>query len=167
MMSTVTTTDALHQAIVDAMRAKFGTSVAQYGAYEEWGEGDGDAVREIKTPALLTQVERMEIADTEDPDPLGRMAWNFSLAIHCVLSVLTENLQQTLPQFAAAVGALVLPPLTGDQIKRGNSWGLGGAVENPEGLQCDPGEFTPGLNGRDSWVVRWTQTVYLAEEVPL
>lgn len=166
-MSTVTTMDALHDSILESLRARFSDRVAQYGAYEPWDEADGDADKQIITPALLLEIEDFDIPDLDDPDPLGRLVVSASISIHCVLSVQTERLQQTLPQFAAAVAAVVVPPLSGDQYQRGNLWGLGGAVEIPEDVQAQPAGFTPGLNGRDSWVVRWTQTVYLDEEVPL
>jgi hypothetical protein len=162
----VTTFEALHQAIVEALRERFGDRIATYGAYEPWDPIDDQPTARIQTPALLLEVEDFAEADLESPDPLGRLALTCTLAIHCVLSIQTERLQQRLPQLAAAVLSLVGSPQVGQRFRRGNQWGLGIAADPAERPQAQAGEFSPGLHGRDSWLVRWEQTVYLSEALP-
>jgi hypothetical protein len=159
--------DALHEGIVDACRAHFGARIRQYGAYEPWDamtdEPEGPA---LETPALLLEIEGLADADLEYPDPTGRLAQECSWVLHCVLSNRTARLQQTLPQFAAAVLALVRPARAGGHRDRGNLWGFGGAVEEPRNVSAQPAAFTPGLHGRDSWAVRWDQIAYLDDSLP-
>lgn len=165
--NTFTSMDAVHDAVIAALRAKFGDRVAHYGAYEPWAEGAETPEGALLTPALLLEVEDFSIDDAEDPDPLGRLAVRCSVAVHCLLSIQTQRLAQTLAQFAAVVASLVMPPLAADALQRGNDWGLGGAAGLPAAVSAQPAGFSPGLNGRDSWVVRWEQVFYLDQEVPL
>jgi hypothetical protein len=164
--SPVTTLDAVHAAILAAARTRFGSLIAQYGAYEPWDEEvEPEApLASVQTPALLLEIEGLARADT---DALGRFGVDATCVLHCVLSLSTPRLQQTLPQFAAAVLALVDESVTGTSYLRGNDWKLGGAASYPTNLQAQPAAFTPGLNGRDAWLVRWDQTFYLSTELPL
>lgn len=161
-----TTLDAVHDAILAAARARFGALVAQYGAYEPWDVEEEPAapLASLQTPALLLEIENLARADA---DALGRFGIDATCVLHCVLSLSTPRLQQTLPQVAAAVLALVDESVTGTGYLRGNDWGLGGAASYPTNLQAQPAEFTPGLHGRDSWIVRWDQTFYLSTALPL
>jgi len=168
-LNETTTLRAVHSAIVAAARAWFGDAVQQYGAYEPWGAGgeNPDADAEIKTPALLLELESIEPDDTDAHGP-GLIAVRCAWAFHAILSQRTDDLQIALPEFAAAAIALIRraeslpygPPLNG------NRWGLGEAVGVPEAVSARPGPFTPGLNGRDSWLITWEQVVYLPETLP-
>lgn len=167
-MSTTTTLDELHDAITGTLRDWFADRVAQVGAYEPWDPVSEAVPASLVTPALLLECEG--VAQTPWQDAGGRLALSCTWVVHCVLSIQTERLQQTLPQFAAAVMGLVLAqcPAGGgglDEQVRGQLWGLGAAVEPPEEVQAQAGEFVPGLHGRDSWVVRWEQVAYLSGEL--
>lgn len=158
--SPTTDMDAIHAAIIDALRAHFDYRVVQYGAYEEWDEVDGQAETAILTPALLLQFESEDYGLREDP--AGRLVVRCSFALHCVLSVQTERLQVTLRQFASEVAtAVMFPAASRNQPRRGQRWGLGAAAEYPERVNAAAGDFSPGLNGRDSRIVRWDQEFYL------
>ena len=167
MAAPTTTIKAVFQAIEDALRAHFGAAIEQYGVYQPWDPVEGAAEPVLKTPALLISLDAMPIdeADTHAP---GRIGIRCAISIHAILSILTEDLQIALPELAAAVTALVrqteldplAPPLNG------NRWGLGDAISPPEAVSAEPAEFTPGLNGRDSWTVSWEQVVYLPETLP-
>lgn len=165
MSGATTTLDALHEGILEGLRARFADRITHYGAYEPWDDLADGPDQLVRTPALLLEVEDLAEALLDRPDPFGRLAVTVGLAIHCVLSMRTERLQQALPQFAAAVLATVLPQ-HGVGFGRGERWGLGDALSDPEGPTAQPGEFRPGLHGRDAWIVRWTQTLYLDPALP-
>lgn len=162
-----TTIRAAHQAIEDGLRAHFGASVRQYGAYQPWDPTEDEPETELLTPALLLELESIDPDETEDQMP-GRVALRCAWTVHAMLSIRTEDLQIALPELAAAVVALVRqqqsppspPPLNG------NRWGLGEAVGVPEAVSARPAEFVPGLHGHDSWAVTWEQVTYLPETLP-
>jgi hypothetical protein len=164
-VSPTTTMDAVHAAIIAAMRARFGAQVKTYGAYEEWDPLDDEPTGKLVIPALLLELD----ADDYDgqSDPTGRLAMTGSWVMHCVLSVKTDNLQQTLRQFSAVVASVILPSDPSGQPRRGNRWGLGGACDLPVRVTGQAGGFSPGLHGRDSRIIRWEQTFYLDEALPL
>lgn len=162
-----TTVRAAHQAIEAGLRAHFGSAILQYGPYQPWDSVDDEPETELLTPALLLELESIDPDDAALHQP-GRIAIRCAWAVHAVLSIRTEDLQIALPELAAAVMTLVRknetdparPPLTA------NRWGLAEAVGPPEALSARPGEFTPGLNGRDAWIIAWEQTLYLPQTLP-
>lgn len=166
-MAETTTVRDLFDAIETALRIYFGTSIRQYGAYEPWDPIEDEAEPDLRTPALLIELESLEPDASEEQIP-GQIAIRASIAVHVILSILTDQLQIALPELAASVIALVRKRQT--EILRaplsGNRWGLGDAVEIPEAVSAQPAEFRPGLHGHDSWVVRWEQIVYLPETLP-
>lgn len=164
MKPTTVTMDHVHDAIIQAARDHFGDDVEHYGAYSPFDPDTGEAIPVMQTPALLLEVEDFSVSVDEEADPYGRMLISASFVFHCVLSLETARLQQTLPQFAGAVAALVLPPPTAESVYRGNTWGLSPAIGRPSFVTAQPDEFTPGLHGRDSWGVRWEQRIYLNTE---
>jgi hypothetical protein len=162
-----TTLSAVHDAIIDALQARFGARVRQFGAYEPWDYDTESADPDLRTPALLIELESIG-PDGDDIHTPGRVALRCNWAIHAALSIRTEKLQTELREFAAAVVTTLRrsdpsAPLT---PTNGNRWGLGKAVGAPEGVSAQPGEFRPGLNGRDSWLITWDQIVYVDDELP-
>lgn len=159
MMTQTTTLDALLDAIVADLLAVFGDRCAQIGAYGPWDTLTDTEAEALVTPALLVELESFEIDDAFDA--AGRCQVRCTLGIHCVLSQETARLQQALAQWAAEVARRVRYPADPDNNWDGNTWGLAGAVDAPQRITGQPGEFSPGLHGRDGWVVRWEQVVYL------
>ena len=164
-MATTTTMDAAHDAIVATMREHFGDKVLAVGAYEPANPYTGGLTETLETPALLLELSGFRVSE-DDQHQIGRLACDCSWAIHCVLSLSTPRLQQTLAQFSAAVVSLVLPPITTDDWTRGNLWGLDDAADPPRSVSASPNQFSPELNGRNAWAVRWDQIIYLNEELP-
>lgn len=165
-MKNTTTIEALFGAIVSALSETFSDRVATIGAYEPWADSSGDESEPIKTPVLLLELESLD--QDEDIAPRqtkGRTAIRCSWAVHAILSLSTERLQQALPELAASIMALVRKHETYSYVtQRGNRWGLEIACDYPSSISAQPAAFTPGLNGRDSWVVRWEQVVYLSDD---
>lgn len=156
-----TTMRAAHEAILATARAAFGSAIRQYGAYEPLGS-PAMPETELLTPALLLELEGFEQEDEDgargDSRVLVRCAW----ALHIWLSALTPSLQVALPELASDLLILIR---TRDhdlrRAQRGNRWGLGPACGYPQRVEAMPAQFQPGLNGRDSWLVRWDQSLYL------
>jgi len=69
-------------------------------------------VENLVTPAALVAVENLE----QSPDAVsdGRLSMEVSLAVHCILSHKTPNLEQALDSFSQQVAVLA----------HGNYWGL-------------------------------------------
>lgn len=160
---TVASLSSVHEAILAGLQAQFGDRIARYGAYQL--EDDfGDPEREIVVPALLLDLESFT-TDLAEPDPWGRLPLRCTWTIRCLLSVQADDVQLLLRQLAAAVVSAIVPLAHEDAMRRGQDWGLGSAVglpEAPDALREDL-----GLNGVGCWLVRWVQTVYVAEELPL
>lgn len=142
-----------HEILIDNIVQHFGDSLDSVEAYfpadTENTEESGMA---INTPAALVAVDMLE--DGEDPgDDRDGIVCNVS--IHCVLSTLTPNLDIELRNFAAEMMR---------SIKRNSFGGVcEGKAERPEGITAVPGRFEGGKNGYDSFVVSFTQTVFLGE----
>lgn len=160
-----TTLSAVHDAILDAFKARFDERIAWYGAYEPIDALTDEAVSAIQAPALLLELESESYDGTADP--VGRLAVDCVWNMHCLLTVRTEQLQITLRQMASAVASVILPKDSASQPRRGNRWGLGSAVEWPNGVSALPGRISPGFHGFDERIVRWEQRVYLDDEFPL
>lgn len=156
-----TTLGALQDAVLAALREQFADRIARYGAYELDDQLTGEPDAAIATPALLFQVERADAEPADPPDPFGRLAVRCQCAIHCLLSVRTERLQAALLDLASEVLASVVLCPHLPCSPRGNRWGLGIAADEPDSASIAEGGFRPGLNGVDSRVVNWDQTIYL------
>jgi len=165
-MSAQPTTDmrALHAAIEETLRTRFGAGTFYFYQHDPLGPYDET---EIQTPALLLELEGFEQDDTEQNNRAReRVPVRCTLALHAVLSINTERLQLELRELAADLLITIRArehALT--RSTRGNRWGLGPAADFPERVEAMPAEFTPGLNGRDSWVVRWEQVFYFSNTV--
>ena len=164
-MSPTTTLLALQDAILAGYRARFGDRVRSYGAYEP-ADPLSDEPADLATPALLLELESIELEPGTDPE--GRLPLRCTWALHCVLSAATEHLQQVLPQFAAAAASELMPPLSVGASRRiGARWGLGAAVDDPTAISAAPGGFSPGLHGHDGWKLTWEQVAFIHDEAPL
>lgn len=139
---------ALHQGVLGTLAARYAERVQTIAAYDPFAADDDGAPRTLTTPALLLELAAIDPGpdDGTDRQPL-RLSWT----LHCVLSVLTEEVQVELREFAADVLACV----------RHNRWGYPLAVRAPQALSAQPGEFRPGLAGYDSWAVTWEQDAFL------
>lgn len=158
-IANVTTLDLVHTAMLDALRGALGDTFKHFGLYEPQDELTDAPHTTLVTPALILR----QGATTFDgvSDPTGRLAARCGWGVQVILSQRTAQLQAALPQCAALVAAVVLPPDPAGQPRRGTQWGLGAAVERPENVAMTPGGFTD-LHGRDSWTVTWDQVIYLA-----
>jgi hypothetical protein len=164
-MSETTTIRAIHAALEATQRAAFEGRVERpvvtFGVYEPLG--GLDAPTELLTPALLTEVYSIEQDDSERRQSTrDRIAARLGISVHCILSLQSPSLQIALRELAMDVAVLVRER-EGDlsHSDRGNRWGLGPAARRPERVELAPGDFAPGLNGRDAWVCSWEQVFYL------
>jgi hypothetical protein len=158
---TTTTYTAYSAAVRAALKDQFGPSF-RYGEYELEDELTGAAEREIKTPALLLEVDQWDTEDTGQPDTMGRRPRRFSVNIHCLLGFETVKLQSALRELSLEVDDLLFPPDATHTRRRGADWSLGPAVDPAERSNGQKGGFRPGLHGIDSWIVSFEQVVYLA-----
>lgn len=157
---TVTSYTAYCAAVLAALKVQFGPTF-RYGEYELADELTGTAERDIKTPALLLEVDQWDTEDTGQPDTLGRRPRRFSVNIHCLLGFETVKLQSALRELSLEVDALLFPPDAVRTRRRGADWGLGPAADPAERSNGQKGGFRPGLHGIDSWIVSFEQVVYL------
>jgi len=142
----------LHDAMVTTLRAHYRDLVPTIAAYDPFPQLDGPDPQPLITPAILLQLDAIDPGEDDGTDrqPL-RLTW----VAHCVLSFRTEQVQLELRELAADVLSLV----------RNQRWGLSGALQVPTALSALPGEFVPGLQGSDSWQVRWEQQTYIGPSV--
>nr|VFK12777.1 MAG: hypothetical protein BECKLFY1418C_GA0070996_100182 [Candidatus Kentron sp. LFY] len=138
----------LHNAILDAFKAKFGERIKTYGAYRPFETAP------IKTPAILLNLEDAGLGE-DIGDKRTPMLWQVTL--HCILSFQTPDVEVAIRDFASQVFRMV--PY--------NKWGLGSDVSFPsqQDLHAGPGEFKEGKHGFESWYVTWPQTLYLGESL--
>ncbi|RBO82627.1 hypothetical protein [Marinomonas aquiplantarum] len=132
----------VHQAIIDALKARFHrVTIDSY---------DPNDNLETLAPACLLNIEELPKApDVGD----GRYPVVAQLAIHCVLGREVPNLQIELQEFAVAVSQFV--------YEKG-IWLTGSVVEKPFNIEAYPGNFRKETQGGfDSWVVNWEQKLYL------
>lgn len=162
-----TTIDDFQTAVLNAVRAHFGSLLAQSGLYDPSDELDDSLQAELKTPCILIGIEGLALADDgeELPDPESRVPYLADCYAECWLSRSTETMPRRLPEYAAAMIALVQAPRTVDSNRRGNRWGLGNAVSWPEDVTAEPGDAN-ALHGRYAWLVRWQQRIYTDGALP-
>lgn len=153
---------ALQEAIIATLRAHFGERVQTVDAYWPLGPLDETPQAELQTPALLLRVERQELEQGYDPE--NRMRVRVSFALYCILSIGTPRLYLELPELSADVLRVLSPRL--NISWRGQTWGLDRAVDAPEAVTDDEGEFIPGPAGSDSRIVRWDQVVAYPDRLP-
>jgi len=156
-----TTIPAAHEAILATARAAFGSTIRQYGAYEPLGS-PASPETELLTPALLLELEGFEQDDEDGARGESRVLVRCAWALHLWLSTRTPAVQVALPDLAANL--LILIRTREHDLRRaqrGNRWGLGPACGYPQRIAAMPAQLEPGLNGRDSWLIRWDQSLYL------
>lgn len=144
-----------HQALIDAIAAYFGDSLETVQAYFPQHQSEDQNVGLlINTPAVLVEIERLNLSEEAERGD-GTDAIECSVVIHCLLSSQTENLQLELRNFAAEMLRLL--------AKHG--FMPCGQVTRPQSLDALPGTFKAGQGGYDSFVVTFTQVIYLGESV--
>ena len=107
----------------------------------------------LRTPAALVAIERMEQADRAAAD--GRLPLDVSVAVHCILSHKTPNLQLALDSFATEVAVLA----------QNNYWELECVHAAPEKIGIVPGELRADIHGVDSRVVLWEQRILVGQGI--
>lgn len=142
MVNTNINLSDVHQAIIDALKARFPrVTIGSYDPRENL---------ETLAPACLLNIEELPKApDVGD----GRYPVVAQFAIHCVLGREVTDLQMELQEFAVAVSQFV--------YEKG-IWLKGSVLEKPFNIEAYPGNFRKDtLGGFDSWVVTWEQKLYL------
>lgn len=139
---TLITLDALHEAILAAIRQKF-PQLATVAAYRQ-DRGS------LPVPACLVELAELEATDELDPGT-GRLAlqarWEARLIIGFRQGALNPGLE--IRKLAAALAAWV-------HMQR---WGL--PVGAADVLGCWPDDFDPGLEQYECWRVEWQQVIHL------
>ncbi|WP_294948252.1 hypothetical protein [Sulfurivirga sp.] len=107
----------------------------------------------LKTPAALVAIERMEQADRAAAD--GRLPLDVSVAVHCILSHRTPDLQLALDSFATEVAVLA----------QNSYWDVECVHAAPERIGIVPGELRPDIHGVDSRVVLWEQRILVGQGI--
>ena len=142
----------LHDAIIADLTERYADRVYTIAAYDPFPEKNGAERLPITTPALLLDVESI---DEGEEDGTDRQPLRLTITLHCILSFRTSDTQLELREFAADVAARV----------RHNRWGLNAAVDHPQAINAQPGEFVPEQAGYDSWRVTWEQQVYVGVNI--
>lgn len=135
---------ALHQAIVDAVAARFADveTVADY-------RDDRDR---LPLPAILIELEDMEGAPDEDPGT-GQLAVMARFAARVIIGFRTKSAEREIRKLAGALGAFA----------HLNRWDK--PVGPAEVLVIGPDAFAPELDRYVVWRVEWQQVVHLGASV--
>lgn len=143
---TVITLDALHEAIVAAIRQQF-PSLATVEAYRQ-PRGT------LPLPACLVELAELEAADDLDPGT-GQLALQARFEARLVIGFRQEGRNPGLEirKLAAALAHFV----------HQQRWGL--PVGAADVLGCWPDDFDPGLDQFECWRVEWQQVIHLGESV--
>lgn len=104
----------------------------------------------LNTPALLYELEQFDIGKRKSN---GKTPLNLSMAFHCVLSMKTPNVERQVRLFASMVA---------DMLKD-EYFELPDDCEAPYNIQALPGEFKPGKDGFESFVVTFNQFLYVGD----
>lgn len=143
---TMTTLDALHEAIVAAIRQQFPSLVT----VEAYRQPRGP----LPLPACLVELAELEAADDLDPGT-GQLALQARFEARLVIGfrqgVLNPGLE--IRKLAAALAVFV----------HQQRWGL--PVGAADVLGCWPDDFDPGLDQFECWRMEWQQVVHLGESV--
>lgn len=131
-------------AVINGIRSHFGDRLSMVAPYRP---------ETLKTPAALVAIERMEQTSRARSD--GRLPLDVSVAVHCILSHRTPNLQLALDSFATEVAVLA----------QNNYWELECVHAAPESIAIVPGELTPDIHGVDSRVVLWAQSILVGQGI--
>ncbi|MDG4811931.1 hypothetical protein P8629_02825 [Hydrogenovibrio sp. 3SP14C1] len=104
----------------------------------------------LNTPALLYEVEQMDFGQRISN---GKTPVNLNVALHCVLSAKTTNVGLQVRSFATMVIDLL----------KDEYFELPDDCEAPYNIQALPGEFKPGKDGFESFVVTFNQVLYVGD----
>lgn len=141
--NTEITLDAVHDAIVAAIRA-------QYPTLETVSDYPDERVR-VATPACL-----VELADLEpgDMDPgTGQQAVLARFQARIVIGFRETKAKRAVRAWSAAFIAFL----------RGQRWGL--PVGPARFVSAGPDEFSPELDQYEAWLIEWEQVLHLGETV--
>ncbi len=137
--------DEYHQSIVAGIREHFGDSLKTVGSY--WPAEQQEQLLD-EAPAVWVEVERMNhIKDLGD----GRDALQCNVIIYCVLAADTQELQPKLRNLSAEMMRFI----------KNETFGKCEAKTLAKQISAMPGRFKVGEKGFDSWVVSFTQTIFL------
>jgi hypothetical protein len=157
-MTTLQTIGEYHDALIAHLAEQFSGRVNTVAAYNPFDldvdeEYAGTQVRKpIATPAILIEVETIREGEEDGTDRTPLM---LDMVAHCILSARTERMQLALREMASAVIRAI----------RWHHFSLGESVYRSQNLTASPGQFTPGVNGFDSWRVSWEQMVFLGDSL--
>jgi len=167
MSDPTTTIQAFGDAIVDAVRAHFGSTIQQCGLFDPQDSLTDDKIATLNTPAIHIAIDSFVVALDDDGmilDPSGRVPFDVALTAQCWLSDATDRMPLRLAEFAGRMAALVMAERAADNTRRGNRWGLGDAAMWPD--QVDGNPVGIALHGRGAWNVTWTQRIFTDEALP-
>jgi hypothetical protein len=146
--NTEVTLDALHQAIIDAIKAKF-PSLVTVEFYRE-----DRKLTAAQLPACLLDLTEWESAPEDDDPQTEQLAVDARFEAHLILGFRTPEIKLAIRKLAAAFGAFL-------RLKR---W---------PGVACGPAhvigafkdDFSPELDQYECWRVEWVQRITLGETV--
>lgn len=105
----------------------------------------------LVTPCVLLAVD--ELPETRQDDPAGQNQEYVNWSLYCVLSDNLEQADLQVVNFASLVKRIV----------KGNRFGLGSAVHNPEELRASPSNFARKERSFICWVVNFGQKIKVDE----
>lgn len=165
-MSTTTLTE-WHDAVITTIREGFESraqALAMVGGFEPWVDF-GDAPDDLVTPAVFVFPFSFRVIPGEDSLPSGRVRDDIEVtwrAYH-ILSTRTKRLPLALLEMANITRAIVHLRPNANCGPVGNRWGLGDALEYPEGSMLPTERVDPQIAGHSCVMLEWQQIGYLAD----
>lgn len=129
----------------------FAGSLQTVNAYLPDNENMQESGMVINTPAAIIDIEMIEFGEAVGD---GRDTILCNVAVHCLLSTKTKNLQRQLRNFASQMLLLF-----------NNHHPDFCSTDKATEVVAVPGNFQGGKQGYDSWVVSFTQSVLAGESV--
>tara|TARA_R110002051_G_scaffold71744_1_gene129614 strand:- start:454 stop:1005 length:552 start_codon:yes stop_codon:yes gene_type:complete len=138
---------ALHESMVLDLKSKI-KFIKTVEAYDPTSDETGPQHSLVKTPAALIELTELRPGKSLGD---GRQSFRCEFIFHCILSTTTKNVELEIRNYAAAVAKAI----------HKNRWGFESAVEQPSDIGAYPGVFKSGDKGFESWVVSFSQNIYL------
>jgi len=138
--------DALHQAIIDAIQAKF-PDLATVEFYREDRKG-------LQLPACLLELTEWENAPNDDDPQTEQLAVDARFEAHLILGFRTPEVKLAIRKLAASFGAFL-------RFKRWPGVSCGAA----QVIGAYKDDFSPELDEYECWKVEWVQRITLGETV--